>query len=90
MEANINRIKEILREHGQPSDDIFVIRKTETPDGDLVKVVANFDDSGVVTVTTMNYIEINEDFDFYEDLSSSIIDRIVSFLEKWLKNEKET
>lgn len=82
MEANINRIKEILREHGQPSDDIFVIRKTETPDGDLVKVVANFDDSGVVTVTTMNNIEIYEDFAFYGELNENIIDDMILFLEK--------
>lgn len=90
MEANINRIKEILREHGQPSDDIFVIRKTETPNGDLVKSVFDFNEVGVETITTMNNIEIGEDFCFYEDLNASIIDRIVSFLEKWLKNEKES
>lgn len=90
MEANISRIKEIIGEHGQPSEEIFIIRKTEMTDGDLVKSVFDFNELGVEIVTTMNNIEIGEDFFFYEDLSENIINRIVSFLEKWLENEKES
>lgn len=81
MNPKIEKIKAIIRGHGQP-DDAFEIRRTTTPDGDLVKVVANFDDSGVVTITTMNNIEIYEDFAFYGELNENIIDDMILFLEK--------
>lgn len=82
METKIKKIQEILGEHGEPQNETFIIREVELRDGILKKVVISFDENSVITSTTMNGIEISQDFSYYEDLNERIIDDMILFLEQ--------
>ena len=88
----INDIKKIIAEHGS-----FNMRDVQNEESPIISIIGrtnevadSFDVSGVSTTIYVDETETDNDYHFYEDLSSEVLESILEVCESYKTDNEKT